>query len=180
MEQSLKEYEKPQNRLIAYNSAKIEAQGYGKCPRLREIADFALKCGFKKVGLAHCIGLQQEAAKTVKIFKALGLEVEPVACKCGSFPKTLLGLEEQDMLKPGIIDSMCNPIGQAMVLEKAKTQLNIILGLCVGHDTLFIRYSKAPVTVLAAKDRVTGHNPLAALYCADSYFKDKIFPEEEN
>ncbi|HHT71048.1 MAG TPA: DUF1847 domain-containing protein, partial [Firmicutes bacterium] len=69
-----------------------------------------------------------------------------------------------------------NPIGQAMALNKSQTDLNIILGLCVGHDTLFIKYSQAPVTVLAVKDRVLGHNPMAALYLADSYYKNKLYP----
>ena len=27
---------------------------------------------------------------------------------------------------------------------------------------------------LIAKDRVTGHNPAAAIYCADGYFKNRI------
>ncbi|KJS88133.1 MAG: metal-binding protein, partial [Peptococcaceae bacterium BICA1-8] len=50
--------------------------------------------------------------------------------------------------------------------------------LCVGHDSLFIKYSHAPVTVLAVKDRVLAHNPLAALYCAESYYKNKLFPNK--
>ena len=44
---------------------------------------------------------------------------------------------------------MSNPIGQAAFLNKVKTGLNIILGLCVGHDALFIKYSEAPITVFA-------------------------------
>ena len=63
-----------------------------------------------------------------------------------------------------------------MALNKSHTDLNKILGLCVGHDTLFIKYSQAPVTVLAVKDRVLGHNPMAALYLADSYYKNKLHP----
>jgi hypothetical protein len=30
--------------------------------------------------------------------------------------------------------------------------------------------------VLAAKDRVLGHNPLAAVYLADGYYHDRLFP----
>jgi uncharacterized metal-binding protein len=70
---------------------------------------------------------------------------------------------------------MCNPIGQALLLNNENTDLNIILGLCVGHDSLFIKYSNAPVTVFAVKDRVLAHNPLGALYLADSYYKDRLF-----
>ena len=44
----------------------------------------------------------------------------------------------------------------------------------MGHDSLFYRYSQAPVTTLVAKDRATGNNPVAAIYCADSYFKTRL------
>jgi len=71
---------------------------------------------------------------------------------------------------------MCNPITQAEFLNKEKTDLNIVIGLCVGHDSLFMKYSEAPVTVLAVKDRVLAHNPLGAVYLADSHYKKILFP----
>ena len=60
---------------------------------------------------------------------------------------------------------MCNPAGQAQLLNDAGTQLNVICGLCVGHDAIFAKLSDAPVTTLIAKDRVLAHNPAAAIYC---------------
>lgn len=75
---------------------------------------------------------------------------------------------------------MCNSIGQANFFNEAKTDFNILLGLCVGHDSLFIKYSEAPISVFAVKDRVLAHNPLGAIYQADSYYKDKLFPEKNN
>jgi len=51
--------------------------------------------------------------------------------------------------------------------------------LCVGHDSLFIKYSEAPITILAVKDRVLAHNPLGAIYQAESYYKNKLFPEKQ-
>jgi hypothetical protein len=62
----------------------------------------------------------------------------------------------------GIMEPMCTPIAQAEVLNTEKVDLAILLGLCVGHDTLFLKYCHVPCTVLAVKDRVLGHNPLAA------------------
>lgn len=62
---------------------------------------------------------------------------------------------------------MCNPILQARLLNQA----NVVIGLCMGHDSLFYRYSEAYVTTLVTKDRVTGHNPAAALYTSHSYYK---------
>ena len=59
----------------------------------------------------------------------------------------------------------------AMLLNEAGTGLNVLIGLCVGHDSLFFRHSEAPVTVLVAKDRVTGHNPAAVLYTSRGYYR---------
>ena len=35
---------------------------------------------------------------------------------------------------------MCNPIGQALLMNSEHTDMNIILGLCVGHDSLVMKY----------------------------------------
>jgi uncharacterized metal-binding protein len=161
---------------LARQAARVEAGGYCRLTRLEEIMDFARRCGFSRLGLAHCIGLQAEAAVVKRVFEANGLAVEAVACKAGALPKEMLGLDDDDKLSPGEFESMCNPIGQAQVLAAAETELNVLLGLCVGHDSLFFKHSVAPVTVLAAKDRVLGHNPLAAVYMADGYYHDRLFP----
>ncbi len=161
---------------LAHQAACVEAGGYCRLTRLEEIMDFARRCGFSRLGIAHCIGLQDEAAVVKRVFEANGLEVETVACKAGALPKEILGLDDGDKLAPGEFESMCNPIGQAQALARAETELNVVLGLCVGHDSLFFKHSVAPVTVLAAKDRVLGHNPLAAVYLADGYYHDRLFP----
>ena len=70
--------------------------------------------------------------------------------------------------------AMCNPILQARLLNEAHTDLNVVIGLCVGHDSLFYKYSEAYATTLVTKDRVTGNNPAAALYTAESYYKKKF------
>jgi uncharacterized metal-binding protein len=58
-----------------------------------------------------------------------------------------------------------------------------MLGLCVGHDSLFLRYIEALTTIFAVKDRVTGHNPMATLYTSNSYYaklkKLELGSEEE-
>jgi uncharacterized metal-binding protein len=56
-------------------------------------------------------------------------------------------------------------------LNENKTEFNVVMGLCVGHDSLFLKYAEVPCTVLAAKDRLLGHNPLAAIYTIDSYYR---------
>lgn len=173
-------YNDPVDGELARQAARVEAHGYCRLTRTEEIVDFARRCGFSHVGIAHCIGFQREAAVVKRVFEAHGLRVATVACKAGALPKEIIGLEKPDKLSAEEFESMCNPIGQARVLARIGTELNVVLGLCVGHDSLFFRHSEAPVTVLAAKDRVLGHNPLAAIYLADSYFHDRLFPPEES
>jgi len=100
-------------------------------------------------------------------------EMISVVCKTGAVPKEALGLSDKDKVRPGRFEAICNPIAQAELLNKSGTELNIILGLCVGHDSLFIRHASAPVTVLAVKDRVLAHNPLGAIY-AGHYFDQRF------
>ena len=126
---------------------------------------------YKRIGLAFCGGLHREAKIVNNIFESHGLEVVSAMCKVGGIDKSELGLEDFEKINGGGHETMCNPIGQAMIMNEAKTEFNIILGLCVGHDSLFIKHSDAMCTVLAVKDRVLGHNPLAAIYTSESYYK---------
>jgi uncharacterized metal-binding protein len=94
-----------------------------------------------------------------------------VCCKAGSIDKEHVGIRDEEKVRPGQYEAMCSPVGQAALLDKAGTQFNVVIGLCVGHDSLFFAYSKAPVSVLVAKDRMLGHNPVAALYTSHSYYR---------
>jgi len=168
-------YAKDENHKLAYNSALVEAEGYCKKTRLEEIISFARKCNFKKLGVAFCVGLKTEAKTLYSILEHNGFEVDSVVCKNGSIPKEFLKIKENQKVRPNTYEAMCNPIGQATFLNNAKTELNIILGLCVGHDSLFIKYSDSPVTVFAVKDRVLAHNPLGALYLSEGYYRNKLY-----
>ncbi len=160
----------PQINALAAAAARTEAMGYPKRPRVEEVMDFARRIGANRLGIAHCIGLCREAALLLEVLEANEFEVYTVACKCAVLPKEEIGLMDEEKVHPGHFESLCNPLAQARILNRLGTQLNILVGLCVGHDTLFFRYSDAPVTVLIAKDRVTGHNPLAALQLSSSYY----------
>ncbi|MBP1746894.1 MAG: conserved uncharacterized metal-binding protein [Deltaproteobacteria bacterium] len=139
-------------------------------PRFLEIMEFAQKMGYKKLGLVFCLGLAKEAVIVNQLMTGHGFEVTSVACKAGGVPKEEIGVKEEEKIFIGGHESMCNPILQSMVVNEAKTDFNVLLGLCVGHDSLFFKYADAPTTVLAVKDRVTGHNPLAALYISGNYY----------
>jgi len=158
-------------RHLAIESARTEAAGYCRSTRVEEIMDFARRIGARRLGIAHCVGLMQEAKAARDIFAAGGFEVYTVCCKAGSIDKEKIGLRDDEKVRPGQYEAMCSPVGQAALLHKAGTQLNVVIGLCVGHDSLFFMHSKAPATVLVAKDRVLGHNPVAALYTSHSYYR---------
>ena len=150
-------------------AAEVESR-YMELTRLEELILFCKKMNFKKVGLAFCIGLSEEARIVHRIL-ARDLEVYSVCCKVGGIDKGDLGLVK--IRDPGAHETMCNPLGQARILNAAVTELNIILGLCIGHDILFTEHSDAPVTTLAVKDRVLAHNPLGAVY--SRYYRENVF-----
>jgi len=166
---------------IAFVAARVEGLCYQPTPgsdainarwtRVEDTIAFAKLMGYKKIGIATCIGMLEETERLSQILKAQGLEPQSVCCKAGSIDKLELGLQESDKVRPGTFEPACNPIAQAEICNQLGTDMNIIVGLCVGHDMLFNKHSKAPVTTLVVKDRVTGHNPVAVLYGQNFYYK---------
>ena len=121
--------------------------------------------------IAFRFGLRNEARVVEKLFSDKGFETVSVCCKAGRIPKEAIGIQEDQKIWPGNFEGICNPILQALILNNDNTELNIMIGLCVGHDSIFLKYAEAPCTVLAVKDRLLGHNPLAAIYNIDSYYR---------
>ena len=168
-------YQQPENHRIAFCAALTEAGGYCQDTRLIETIKFLHRGGYHRIGVAFCIGLFKETQEIVNILEYNGFEVVSVLCKNGAITKDFLGLTDEQAVRGNCkTESMCNPIGQALLMNEQKTEFNLLVGLCVGHDTLFMKYSEAPITVLAVKDRVTGHNPLAPVYLALSILQQKI------
>ena len=160
-------------------AAEVEGLYYGKLTRVEEVLAFARRLGVHKIGIATCIGLIEESRVFSKILKRNGFEPYSVLCKIGSVDKSKMGLEEELKIKPGVFEGMCNPILQAKLLDEWGSELNVIVGLCVGHDALFCKHSAALVTTLVVKDRVLAHNPAAALYTRNSYYS-RLMEEERN
>ncbi|MGE0419896.1 MAG: DUF1847 domain-containing protein [Acetobacteraceae bacterium] len=163
-------YDDPESHRIAIASAQVEATGYCKWTRVEEIVEFAKRMGYRKLGIANCISFVDHAMVLTGILESHGFEVASVACKNGNIPKEEIGLRDNEKIRPGQFEAMCNPIAQAELLNEHGSEFNIVMGLCIGHDSLFFKYAKGPSTVLVAKDRVLGHNPIAALQLADSYY----------
>ncbi|HEY5997689.1 MAG TPA: DUF1847 domain-containing protein [bacterium] len=166
---------------LALAAGRVEGLCYEKTPgtgtvtarwtRVEDTIALAKLMGWRKVGIATCIGLLSETEELSRILAAQGLEPLSVCCKAGSIDKLRLGLAEHDKVRPGTFEPACNPIAQAELCNRAGTDVNVIVGLCVGHDMLFAKHSRAPVTTLVCKDRVTGHNPVAVLYGQHFYYK---------
>ena len=163
---------------ISRVSAGIEGEFYGRLTRVEETIKFIQRMGYQYIGIASCVGLMNETRIFSRILRALNIKSYTVGCKVGAIDKTAVGVPNEKKLNGGWgHESMCNPIMQAKVLEKEGTDFNIVIGLCVGHDTMFLKYSAAPTTVMIVKDRVLGHNPVAALYTANtiySRFKEEL------
>ena len=134
----------------------VETEGYRQWPRVRELIEFSKRMDIKKLGIAFCVGLREETTQLAKILDSHGFSLSTVACT---------------------VDKGCNPVGQALTLNAQETELNVIMGLCMGHDVLFSKYSEAPVTTLVVKDRVMCHNPAAPL--VNRYWRDTFLKTEE-
>lgn len=169
--------ENEENNRVTRMSAQVEYENYCKMTRVEEIAEFAKKMGFKKLGIATCVGLITEARAAAAIFRSHGFEVAGFGCKVGAQRKTSVGI---DAACEEVGMNMCNPILQAKLLNAEKTQLNVVVGLCVGHDSLFYKYADALCTTLVTKDRVLGHNPVAALYQIKTYYAKLLQEDQED
>lgn len=177
--QMVEKYHEPENLDFYVTSSSIEAMGYGEWVRVRETMEFCRRMGYQKLGLAFCGGLHEEAKIMAKILRDNGFEVVSVVCKVGAVDKCRAGMTDEQKVHPGRYEPMCNPIMQAELLNREKTQFNIVLGLCVGHDSLFYKYSEAMLTTIVVKDRVLQHNPVGALYGAAGYGAKRVRMEKE-
>ena len=112
--------------------------------RFEQIKAFALAANYKTIGIAHCITFSREAA-IIKKYLEQDFDVYTVDCKYGHLTKKELFGENSSRV-------LCNPAGQAQYLNDKNTDLNISIGLCVGHDMIFNMKSVAPVTCVYTKD----------------------------
>lgn len=159
-----------EERRIMKAAAYVEGTFYSNITRLQETAEFAKAMGYKKLGMAFCIGLNEEARYIARFYEKQGFTFYSVCCKNCSVAKKELGLKQ---VKPELShEAMCNPKMQAKFLTEKGTELYISCGLCVGHDTIFNKSCEGPVTTLVVKDRLLAHNPLGAIY--SRYWKRKL------
>ena len=123
--------------------------------RIELIRDLALGLNYKTIGLANCVMFTRET-KAIQKFLSKDFTVYSVNCKHGR-------LREDELLQNNNERIICNPAGQAEFLTSKKCDLNISLGLCVGHDMVFNEQSQAPVTTVFTKDFTNNNNPAIAV-----------------
>lgn len=167
-ERSLQAYQDAETLALTRAATAMESRHYNRLARLEEVMKFATEMGWTHLGIAFCIGLAEEARVLAEALKSR-FEVTAACCKIGGIEKNELSLEK---IVPDRTEAMCNPAAQALRLNEAGTDLNLIVGLCVGHDIIFTRSSLAPVTTLIVKDRVLAHNPVGALQ--SGYWRRKL------
>ena len=141
-------------------------------PRVVEIVEFARRMGYKKLGLIFCAGTTSEAGIFTEILETNGFTVVSAICKAGKTPKSDYGITQEqqiDLFREQ--EPICNPKFQAILMNESKVDFTILLGLCVGHDSIVFKHIESPATVLAVKDRLTGHNPLAPIYMYNGYYR---------
>ena len=182
IEETMSRYHDPQFAEFTRKSSIVEAEAFTRVPwapqtlspattRLEEIISLAKKMGYEKLGVAFCVGFMNEARILIPILENRGFGVISVGCKMGGIAKEKIGIKEEEKVQPCRYEAMCNPISQAEILNKAECDFNILMGLCVGHDALFLKHAKALTTVFVVKDRVLAHNPVAALYLSSGYYR---------
>ncbi|MHB9129679.1 MAG: DUF1847 domain-containing protein [Armatimonadota bacterium] len=127
--------------------------------RVEETMAFCRQMGFTTLGVAFCVALAKEACQLCAALTDAGFTVVPVCCKVGGVTLETYGGDPA----AGRSATACHPVAQAEICNAHQTDLNILVGLCVGHDVLFTRHAESPVTTLIVKDRALQHNPVAAL-----------------
>jgi len=174
LEKAKAEYATPSTRDIYMAAGKTTAKGYMKWPRIKEAIEFSKELRVKKVGLASCMSFIIELRQISELFVGAGFEVIGPACMLGRVDPRERGISEEFYAEWGYY-LYCNPIAQAEIMNHLGTDLNFIIGLCMGHDILFTKYSKAPVSTLIVKDKVLGNNPSAAL--SSWFYRDPLWRE---
>lgn len=115
--------------------------------RVAELVYFALEAGFQRLGVAFCEDLREPARILTEVLRRF-FEVVPVGCRLGG-----------DGSAPA-----CDPARVAAYLNSRQTDLNVLVGFCVGSDCVFNRESRAPVTTVFVKDKSLANNPIGAVY----------------
>jgi uncharacterized metal-binding protein len=132
--------------------------------RIAELVYFALEMGYQRIGLAFCEDLREPADILTGVLRRF-FQVHAVGCKLRSEPYVdPAGGSGDPHGSPSVGGVPCDPRGVAAILNARNTELNVVVGFCVGADCIFHRNSHAPVTTIFLKDKSLANNPIGAVY----------------
>jgi len=148
---------------------RVKAKAGSAWCRIEEVMEYARQLGATHLGITFCVGFRHEAKTLAEILRANQFQVSSACCKTGAVPKETLGITEEQKVRPDQAEMICNSLAQAELLNRDGVQLALLLGQCVGHDSHTMQRLEAPVVCVVAKDRVLGHNTVAALYGPEAH-----------
>jgi uncharacterized metal-binding protein len=140
--------------------------------RLAELVYFALEMGYRRLGVAFCEDLREPASILTSVLRRF-FEVVPVSCKARNQNDGDGDAQRAwpaDVVPEG--QTPCDPVSVVAALNSRSTDLNVLVGLCVGADCIVNEKSEAPVTTIFVKDKSLANNPIGAVY--SHYYLDDI------
>jgi uncharacterized metal-binding protein len=140
--------------------------------RLAELVYFCMEMQYRRIGIAFCDDLREPAQILAGVL-GRSFDTVSVCCRIGGPPSRDRAGDDDTETTPDLPPVTCNPTAQAAVLNRAETELNVIVGLCMGADCVFARESRAPVTTLFVKDRSLANNPIGAVY-SEYYLRESV------
>ena len=111
--------------------------------RANEVLEYAKKMNYKKLGVAVCYALLSECRLFINSLRENAIKCVVVVCGPEASKTPSLNLDEIDSYVV-----VCDPLSQAEILNSKKTDFNIIVGLCLGNDSLLVKNLNALSSIL--------------------------------
>ncbi len=173
---SLAIFQHEEIKRFALNASRLIDHGRaGTLDRLEEIIEYCHSMNYRRIGVAYCFGMPEQAKLLKERLKVHDLFPVMVQCTTGS-------VLERDIDPEKNTDTVsCNPAGQALALKKKGADFVIEMGLCMGHDVIFHETLEIPFTTYLVKDRIHNHSPIKALGSAADPLANLLseFPDPE-
>jgi uncharacterized metal-binding protein len=161
-----------ETRRILEAATDISSEEERQLCRLAELVYFCMEMRYRRIGIAFCEDLREPAQILAGVLDR-SFETVSACCRIGGPPSQDGSPGAGAEGAAGLPAVTCNPMAQAAALNRAETDLNVIVGLCMGADCIFARESRAPVTTLFVKDRSLANNPIGAVY-SEYYLRESV------
>ena len=102
------------------------------------------------IGVASCFGSIETARTVIEAIESEGMKAALVTCKLGGLTVKNVGGDGVLYEHPG-----CNPVAQAKILNELSVPVVVLVGLCIGHDMIFIKHCKSYVIPFITKMPLT-------------------------